>query len=235
MPRLQDLNRRYPMALLPSHRSYIDPVVLASVLQRAGDPADVQARRHQRRVLADGTDGPPRRVDLHPAQLPRRSGLQARAAGVRRVAGGAPPEPRVVHRGRADAHRQAPRPAPRPARVPRRRGARRPLRRLPAATGLDRLRRAPRRGGARPLRDRCGQGSRVARPADQLRARPADPVLARRHPRVVRRSDLGARPPHPGAGGCGSTPATPMRCRCRSSRSKWRCGSTRSRPSRPRR
>jgi glycerol-3-phosphate O-acyltransferase len=34
--RLQDLNRRYPMALLPSHRSYIDPVVLASVLQRAG-------------------------------------------------------------------------------------------------------------------------------------------------------------------------------------------------------
>jgi glycerol-3-phosphate O-acyltransferase len=36
--RLQDLNRRYPIALLPSHRSYIDPVVLASVLQRAGIP-----------------------------------------------------------------------------------------------------------------------------------------------------------------------------------------------------
>lgn len=36
--RLQDLNRRYPMALLPSHRSYIDPVVLASVLQRATIP-----------------------------------------------------------------------------------------------------------------------------------------------------------------------------------------------------
>jgi glycerol-3-phosphate O-acyltransferase len=35
---LQDLNRRYPVALLPSHRSYIDPVVLASVLQRAGLP-----------------------------------------------------------------------------------------------------------------------------------------------------------------------------------------------------
>jgi glycerol-3-phosphate O-acyltransferase len=33
--RLQDLNRRYPLALLPSHRSYLDPVVLASVLQRA--------------------------------------------------------------------------------------------------------------------------------------------------------------------------------------------------------
>jgi glycerol-3-phosphate O-acyltransferase len=29
-------NQRYPLALLPSHRSYIDPVVLASVLQRAG-------------------------------------------------------------------------------------------------------------------------------------------------------------------------------------------------------
>jgi glycerol-3-phosphate O-acyltransferase len=35
---LQDLNRRYPVALLPSHRSYIDPVVLASVLQRAELP-----------------------------------------------------------------------------------------------------------------------------------------------------------------------------------------------------
>jgi glycerol-3-phosphate O-acyltransferase len=33
--RLQDLNRRYPLALLPSHRSYLDPVVLASVLRRA--------------------------------------------------------------------------------------------------------------------------------------------------------------------------------------------------------
>jgi glycerol-3-phosphate O-acyltransferase len=32
---LQELNRRYPVAFLPSHRSYIDPVVLASVLQRA--------------------------------------------------------------------------------------------------------------------------------------------------------------------------------------------------------
>ncbi|MDQ1430823.1 MAG: glycerol-3-phosphate O-acyltransferase [Actinomycetota bacterium] len=38
LARLQDLNRRYPMALLPSHRSYIDPVVLASVLQRATIP-----------------------------------------------------------------------------------------------------------------------------------------------------------------------------------------------------
>jgi glycerol-3-phosphate O-acyltransferase len=36
--RLQDLNRRFPLALLPSHRSYIDPVVLASVLQRAAIP-----------------------------------------------------------------------------------------------------------------------------------------------------------------------------------------------------
>jgi glycerol-3-phosphate O-acyltransferase len=35
---LQDLHRRYPIALLPSHRSYIDPVVLASVLQRGGLP-----------------------------------------------------------------------------------------------------------------------------------------------------------------------------------------------------
>jgi glycerol-3-phosphate O-acyltransferase len=35
---LQELHRRHPVALLPSHRSYIDPVVLASVLQRAGLP-----------------------------------------------------------------------------------------------------------------------------------------------------------------------------------------------------
>ena len=35
---LQDLNRQFPVALLPSHRSYIDPVVLASVLQRADLP-----------------------------------------------------------------------------------------------------------------------------------------------------------------------------------------------------
>ncbi len=38
LARLQDLNRRYPLALLPSHRSYIDPVVLASVLQGADIP-----------------------------------------------------------------------------------------------------------------------------------------------------------------------------------------------------
>jgi len=35
---LQDLSHRYPIALLPSHRSYIDPVVLASILQRADIP-----------------------------------------------------------------------------------------------------------------------------------------------------------------------------------------------------
>jgi glycerol-3-phosphate O-acyltransferase len=35
---VQDLHRRYPIAFLPSHRSYIDPVVLASVLQRAALP-----------------------------------------------------------------------------------------------------------------------------------------------------------------------------------------------------
>jgi glycerol-3-phosphate O-acyltransferase len=35
---LQDRSHRYPIALLPSHRSYIDPVVLASVLQRAAIP-----------------------------------------------------------------------------------------------------------------------------------------------------------------------------------------------------
>jgi glycerol-3-phosphate O-acyltransferase len=38
LAQLQDLNRRYPLALLPSHRSYLDPVVLASVLQRAELP-----------------------------------------------------------------------------------------------------------------------------------------------------------------------------------------------------
>jgi glycerol-3-phosphate O-acyltransferase len=38
MRALQDLCRRFPVAFLPSHRSYIDPVVLASVLQRAGVP-----------------------------------------------------------------------------------------------------------------------------------------------------------------------------------------------------
>ncbi len=36
--RLADLSRRYPMALLPSHRSYVDPVVMASVLERAAIP-----------------------------------------------------------------------------------------------------------------------------------------------------------------------------------------------------
>ena len=35
---VQDLHRRYPIAFLPSHRSYIDPVVMASVLQRADLP-----------------------------------------------------------------------------------------------------------------------------------------------------------------------------------------------------
>ena len=162
---LQDLNRRYPVALLPSHRSYIDPVVLASVLQRAEPAAHLQARRHQRVVLAHGSDGTARRPHLHPAQLPRRPGVQARAAGVRGLARRAPPEPRVVHRGRPHPHRQAARPPPRAARLPRRRGARRPLRRLRAPAGVDRLRRAARRRGARAVGAGRGQGTRVVRPA----------------------------------------------------------------------
>ena len=122
-----------------------------------------------------------------------------------------------------------------PARLPRRRGARRPLRRLPAATGVDRLRRAARRRGARPLGAGRGQGARVARPAGELRTGAAHPLLARRHPRRVRRAHLGARPPHPRARGRRRSPATPTRCRSRSSRSRWRSGSTRSRRSRRRR
>jgi glycerol-3-phosphate O-acyltransferase len=35
---LRDLNRRYPLAFLPNHRSYLDPFVLRSVLAPAGFP-----------------------------------------------------------------------------------------------------------------------------------------------------------------------------------------------------
>ena len=38
LEKLRELNRRYPLVFLPSHRSYVDPLVLADVLARHGFP-----------------------------------------------------------------------------------------------------------------------------------------------------------------------------------------------------
>jgi glycerol-3-phosphate O-acyltransferase len=38
LERLQELNRRYPLVFLPSHRSYLDPVVLRSAMHAQGFP-----------------------------------------------------------------------------------------------------------------------------------------------------------------------------------------------------
>ena len=146
--------------------------------------ADLQARRHQRGVLAHGSDGAAGRSHLHPAQLPRRPGVQARAARVRRLARRTPPEPRVVHRGRSHPHRQAARPATRTARLPRRRGARRAA----ATTSCSSRCRSSTTSCStwRSMHGRCTGAAKAPEsftPAGGLRAGAALPLLPRRHPR----------------------------------------------------
>ena len=142
-------------------------------------------------VLAGRAAGQARGRRVHPPQLRRRRGLQARGAPVLRVPAGQAVQPGVVHGRRALAHRQAPAAALRAA-GQRRRGDRPGphRRRLPGA-GVDHLRPAARglRHGRRAGRGaQEGRGRGLARP---LRPRPARP--ARLGLRAVRRADLAAR------------------------------------------
>ena len=100
--RLRELGQQHALVFLPSHRSYLDPLVLRHVLAAARLPAQPRARRHQPRLLADRPDRPARRASI----FIRRSfsddaGLQG--ASLREYLGlpGAQAlQPRVVHRGR---------------------------------------------------------------------------------------------------------------------------------------
>ncbi len=139
--RLRELGEHHALAFLPSHRSYLDPLVMRSALYRQGFAPNHVLGGHQHRLLADRPGRAAQRRCLHPPQHQRRARLQARAARVHRLSGPQALQRRVVHRGRPDAHRQAAAAALRAAQLPRRRGTR--GRRGPgrdAGPDLDRLR-----------------------------------------------------------------------------------------------
>ncbi len=179
LERLRELNRRYPLVFLPSHRSYVDPLVLADVLAQHDFPRNHVLGGDNLRFWPLGSLAKRAGHRVHPAQLRRRPGLQARRPGVLRLPAGQALQPRVVHGGRPLADRQAP-PAPARAAALRRRrrragpgGRRLPRARLdhlrPAARGVADGRRAGRRrqagGGAvlaRVLRPRAADAPRWA-------------------------------------------------------------------------
>ena len=137
--------RKHALVFLPSHRSYVDPLVLAEVLARARLPPQPPARRRQHVVLADRPARQARRGHLHPPQLRRRPGLQARRARVLRPPGRQALQHRVVHRGRPHADRQAAPAEVRAAALPRRtRSTTSRARGRAARPRLDRLRPAAR-------------------------------------------------------------------------------------------
>ena len=84
LERLRELNQRYPLVFLPSHKSNMDGFVMSSVTVRERLPGQPRPRRHQHGLLADRPARPARRRGLHPAQLRRQRGLQVRAARVPR-------------------------------------------------------------------------------------------------------------------------------------------------------
>ena len=111
--------------------------------------------------MADVGAGPAQRADLHPPVHPRRPGLPRDDAALLRASAAAPRQPRVVLRGRANAHRQAPAAQDGGAPLPggRLRGQRRPGRRRIPGAGGDRLRPAGRGRGAVLRGGRRHQGS----------------------------------------------------------------------------
>ncbi len=80
LERLRELNRTHPLVFLPSHRSYADPLLLADVLAEHDFPRNHVLGGDNLRVLAGRAAGQARRDRVHPAQLRRRRGLQARRA-----------------------------------------------------------------------------------------------------------------------------------------------------------
>ena len=96
---LRRLNRSHALVFLPSHRSYLDPLVLRPVLRRHGFPPQPCPRRQQPGLLAGRAGRPAQRVRVHPPQLPRRPGLQGGAARVSGLSRPQALQPRVVHRG----------------------------------------------------------------------------------------------------------------------------------------
>ena len=164
-------------------------------------------------------------------------GLQARAARVRRLAGRAPPEPRVVHRGRPHPHRQAARPAARACsptsstRCTTTAATTSCCNRCRSSTtscSTSRSTRARRR--ARPRHPESlgrlvsyARAQRTRYSRGDIHVSFGEPISVREH--LTRELEADA----------ADVAATPMRSRCRSSRSRWRSASTPSRRSRRRR
>ena len=205
LERLRELNRRHPLVFLPSHRSYVDPLVLADVLAAPRLPAQPRARRRQPALLAGRAAGQARRDRLHPPQLRRRPGLQARRPRVLRLPARQALQPRVVHGGRPLADRQAAPAAARAAALRRRRRRARPGRRRPPRAGVDHLRPAPRGladGGRAGRRRQARRGPVVAgllRPgAGEHAARHGARRASASRCRWRRRCEAGADPADPG-------------------------------------
>ena len=117
---LRELNRTSALVFLPSHRSYADPLVLADVLDAQRLPAQPRPRRRQHGVLADRAAGQAGRARLHPPLFGDDEVYKLARARVLRPPRRQALQPRVVHRGRPQPHRQAA-PAPlRAAALPRR-------------------------------------------------------------------------------------------------------------------
>ena len=153
----------YPVALLPSHRSYIDPVVLASVLQRAELPPTYKLGGINVAFWPMGPMG--RRAGLIFIRRSFRDDPVYKLA-LREYVGWL-----AEHRQNLEWYIEGGRTRTGKLRDPRLGLLAylvdavhdEPLRRLRAPTGVDRLRRAARRRGARALGPGRGQGTRVAR------------------------------------------------------------------------
>ena len=206
LEKLRELNRRYPLVFLPSHRSYVDPLVLADVLAEHDFP-----RNH---VL--GGDNL-RFWPLGP--LAKRAGIvfirrsfgddqvyKLAVRGVLRLPAGQALQPRVVHGGRPLADRQA---APAAARAAGyvadavERGRVDDVYLVPVSITYDQLREvslmAAEQGGAAE----AGRGAvvaGVATPATQLRTPLGTVHVGFAEPLSLRRgADAGADPDDPDA------------------------------------
>ena len=201
LDRLRDVNRKHALVFLPSHRSYVDPLVLAEVLARTRLPAQPPARRRQHVLLADrparqragvifirrsfGDDDVYKLAVSRVPRPPRRQALQ----------------PRVVHRGRPHADRQAAPAEVRAAALPRQGDRGRPRRGRDARPRLDRLR-PPERGrrdGGRAGRGQArrprGWAGSPTTPARRVRTSAARRCVSASRSRCARRSRTPARMP----------------------------------------
>ena len=77
--RVRELDRDHALVFLPSHRSYLDPLVLRHALARHGFPPNHVLGGVNLRFWPIGPIARAVGDDLHPAQLPRRAGATRRS------------------------------------------------------------------------------------------------------------------------------------------------------------